>query len=100
MIGTELVLNQTFYNGRKIYNWDDPVHYMTRDILKKLGTSVPLASQFVNADGANEKVLARQFDFKVKSEEQAAFERKQERNRKKALRTRERLRELDLDEDS
>ena len=99
MIGTELLLNTTFYNGRPIYNIDDPMQYKARDILKKLGTSVPLASQFVNADGAGDKVLGRQIDFKIKTDDQARSERRREKRRLTAKQRRETLRRLGLEED-
>lgn len=99
MIGTELLLNTTFYNGRQIYNIDDPMQYKARDILKKLGTSVPLASQFVNADGAGDKVLGRQIDFKIKTDDQVRSERRREKRRLTAKQNRELRRRLGLDEE-
>ena len=88
MLGTELLLNTTFWNGRQIYNMDDPFQYQVADILKKTGTAIPLASQIVHSQGDSSKVLGRQFDIKLPSERQVKTEKRLEKSRYKQYRKR------------
>jgi hypothetical protein len=97
-LGAELLLNTTFYNGREIYNVNDPAQYIARDVLKKLGTSIPLASQIVNADGPNERVLSRQIDFKIKTRDQARSEERRKKRRESRQRELELRRKYNLPE--
>ena len=87
-LGTELLLNKTFYNGRQIYNIDDPFQYQVLDILKKTGNAIPLASQIVHSQGDPSKVLGRQFDVKIPSEKQVKSEKRLEKSRYKQYRKR------------
>jgi len=88
MLGTEIILNTTFYNGRSIYNVDDPFQYQVLDVLKKTGQTIPLASQIVHSQGDPSKVLGRQIDVKIPSEKQVKTEKRLERARWKAYRKR------------
>ena len=89
LLGAELLLNTTFYNGRQIYNMDDPFQYQVADVLRKVGTAVPLASQIVHSQGESSKVLGRQFDIKIPTDKQVKSEARQKRSRERALRKRE-----------
>ena len=95
MLGGELLLNTTAYNGRQIYNIDDPLQYQAADVLRKLGSAVPLASQIVNSQGVEGSLAARQIDVKLKSDKQKASEIKNKKRRETELLKRTQEREQD-----
>ena len=96
----ELALNTTFYNGRAIYDSADPIGQIGSDILSKLASGIPQFSQVTNAQDDQgrfdmEKILFRQFDWKIKSHKQIMREIQNISRERVARENKEKLRVLE-----
>lgn len=72
MLGLELAINHTFWNGQEIYDLQEPMSYVLKDIGEKLKSSIPMISYAGNSVDAQgefdiEKYLLRQLDMKKRS---------------------------------
>ena len=99
-VAAELGMNQTFYNGRNIYDVRDPFGQTVVNLLDNMATRVPMISMVNNAQDDMEefdpvKYLFRNVDVSVKTQQQVLRALKNQERQQTAAdnRARERLRE-------
>ena len=98
-IAAELGMNQTFYNGRNIYDVRDPLGQTVVNLLDNLSTRIPMVSMVGNAQDDMQnfdpvKYLFKNIDVSLKTRQQILRTLKQQQRQQTAAdnRARERLR--------
>lgn len=99
-VAAELGMNQTFYNGRNIYDVRDPFGQTVVNLLDNLSTRIPMVSMVGNAQDDMQnfdpvKYLFKNVDVSIKTRQQVLRTLKQQKREQTAAdnRARERLRE-------
>jgi len=99
-VAAELGMNQTFYNGRNIYDVRDPFGQTVVNLLDNLSTRIPMVSMVGNAQDDMQnfdpvKYLFKNLDISIKTRQQVLRLLKQQERQQTAAdnRARERLRE-------
>ncbi len=99
-VAAELGMNQTFYNGRNIYDVRDPLGQTVVNVLDNLSTRIPMVSMVGNAQDDMQnfdpvKYLFKNADISLKTRQQILRTLKQQQRQQTAAdnRAKERLRE-------